>query len=192
MHRDGFQSPEISFSLEEKEGQSSSSWREGGKRLGAAAVHSSCPSGGGTWVPPPSLLLAPVMWEGAGYQLSWMQDAAPPAFSSILGDIPRNDSEECLPSKPGKFKNGGNFRVSYQLPKQPPLQETTLRSERFLRLSWQIKGLRETCACLKGVGAGGRTGNSSCSGQGCSVHHPAKPRSAVFQAQRKVNGVECI
>lgn len=86
-----------------------------------------------------------------------------------LGDIPRNDSEECLPRKPGKFKNGGNFRVSYQLSKQPPLQETTLRCERFLRLSWQIKGLRETCECLKGTGAGGRTGNSSCSGQGCSA-----------------------
>lgn len=38
-------------------------------------------------MPPPSLLLAPVMWEGAGYQLSWMQGAAPPAFSSILWGI---------------------------------------------------------------------------------------------------------
>lgn len=40
-------------------------------------------------------------------RLSWMQDAAPRLhFPAFFGDIPKNDFEECLPSKLGKFKNG--------------------------------------------------------------------------------------
>lgn len=53
------------------------------------------------------LLAACVMWEGADGQAELDARCCPRLhFPAFFGDIPKNDFEECLPSKLGKFKNG--------------------------------------------------------------------------------------
>lgn len=119
-------------------------------------------------------------------RLSWMQDAAPACiFQHSLGIFPKMTLKSAYLVNLASLKTG-NFRVTHQFLKRPPLEEIALSSESFLRLSWQMKGLGKPCECLKTVEQ--VPGLETAAVQARAAVRSQLNHRMLFQVQMKGNG----